>query len=303
MRIPLSLLCVLCFATPSILGQGTSQSPTDQKPCTWISTIDLSATIQAQGAIGGVTVDAQGRVYVATFRDSVYRIELDGTRTLLNDTLGNASGNAIDHNGDLLQADFKRDKLYRILEDGTRRLVTRDLFEPVGVAVDSNGDIFVLNYGIDTISRITPAGVVSLYSSSPLLNGPNGIVITDNDAMYVANLKDNRLLRIRPNGTAREVAAVGNGQGIAHVTWLSGNLYVSLIWEHEVYQVTPSGQISRLAGTGVKGTRDGCAGYATLSHPNGITADPNRNILYTNNFIGIMGSNGGRITLRAIHMK
>ena len=91
---------------------------------------------------------------------------------------GNASGNAIDNNGELLQADYKRDKLYRVHEDGSRSLIAKGFTGPVGVVMDANDDIFVLNYRADTIFRVDPAGQVSLFSDSPLLNGPNGITLS-----------------------------------------------------------------------------------------------------------------------------
>lgn len=304
MRTPLLVLVyVFVFAAGPALGQSMADTQAKALLCTNVTTVDTGGSIPAQGAIGGVAVDHAGRIYVATFRDAVYRVELDGTRILLNNDFGNASGNTIANNGDLLQSDYERDELFRVHEDGTRTLIATGLARPVGVIMDANDDVFVVNYGDDTISHVSPSGHVSLFSNSSLLNGPNGIVLSDTGVMYVVNFKDNLLLRIAQDGTAEIVAAIP-GRNNAHVAWHRGRLYVSTILTDQVYEVTPGGRVRLLAGTGQRGMEDGCApDDATLSYPNGIAAAPNANVLYTNNFVGIMGGPGGRIYVRAINLQ
>ena len=300
-----ALLLALAFPVGSAHGQIKAPDQETGSPrCTLVSTVDTSGPIPAQGAIGGLAVDALGRMYVATFRSAVYRIETDGTRTLLNNSFVNASGNSIDNNGELLQSDYKTHELFRVHQDGSRTLIANGFTGPVGVVMDASGDIFVANYSNHTISRVSPAGLVSLFSASPLLNGPNGMVISDTGVIYVANLDDNRLLRLNPDGTANIVAPIGPGSANAHVTWLNGKLYVSKIFAHRVYEVTTGGDVKLLAGTGISGTTDGCApDEAKFSFPNGIAAAPTGNVIYTNDFVGFMGGPRGTIRVRSIHLQ
>src|SRR5438093_8119236 len=55
---------------------------------------------------GGVTVDALGNIYVADFGEIVWKITPEGKREVFASGLYGASGNAIDHEGNLLQSNF-----------------------------------------------------------------------------------------------------------------------------------------------------------------------------------------------------
>ena len=272
-----------------------------------VRTVRTDTPIDAGRAIGGISVDDQGRFYLATFRKKIYRVEIDGSVTLLTNSFTQASGNSIDNGGELLQSEYKGNELYRVHEDGSRTLITDvGLSGPVGVVMDRNDDIYVVNFLGDTISRITPNGTTLQFSADPLLNGPNGIIIDDTGSMYVANFRDNLLLRIHATGSASVVAAIGplSTRNNAHLAACGGKLYVSSIFNHRIFEVTPSGQVSVLAGTGSPGTRDGFAPHqATLYHPNGMTSGSGGKVLYTNNYIGVMGSPGSTMTVRAIHLR
>ncbi len=122
--------------------------------------------------------------------------------------------------------------------------------------------------------------------------------------MYVANLKDNLLLQVDPAGRASIVAAIGplGPFNNAHVAARDGKLYVSTIFKHRIYEVTPAGNITLLAGTGAPGTQDGFMPHATLIHPNGIAFGPCGKVLYTNNYVGPMGFPNATLILRTLHL-
>lgn len=298
-----SLLLVPVLALVSVPAFGQGKSSLRKNRGAIVRTVPTDGPIVAGRAIGGIAVDDRGRVYSANFRTRVYRIERDGTVNILSGSFRQASGNTIDNGGELVQSEYELNQLYRVHEDGSRTLITdTGLFGPVGVVMDDNDDLYVVNYRGDTITRVAPDGTSSLFSSDPLLNGPNGITIDAAGDMYVANFGDSRLLRIDPTGMASIVAAVGPGSN-AHVAALGGKLYVSKIWTHAIYEVTTGGSVKLLVGRGVPGTRDGVAPHqATLYHPNGITTDPEGKVLYTNNYIGTMGTPGSNMTVRAIRV-
>jgi len=302
MRTPSLIVIFLSLPLGVALGQGTSLHRTS--PSAKVGTVQTDVPIISGRAIGGVAVDQAGRIYVSNFRKKVYRIARDGTVTTLTTDFIKASGNTIDENGELLQSEYDLNELYRIHEDGSRTLITSTgLSGPVGVAMH-HGSIFVVNYLGDTISRIAPDGTTSLFSADPLLNGPNGLVFNGAGDMYVANLKDNHLLHVDMAGQARVVAAIGQ-QGAfnnAHVVAIGRKLYVSKIFKHKIFEVDPAGHVELVAGTGSPGIEDGFApNEATLYHPNGMATGPG-GIIYTNNYIGIMGTPGSRMTIRAIQL-
>lgn len=270
-----------------------------------VDTVETDVPIVSGKAIGGVSVDGAGRIYTSNFRKKVYRVELDGTVTTLSKAFVRASGNTIDDNGDLLQSEYELNKLYRISEDGSRTLVTESgLDGPVGVAMHA-GEIYVVNYLGDTISRIAPDGTTVEFSADPLLNGPNGIVFDSLGDMYVVNLKDNHLLHVDEEGRAHIVAAIGQSLAFnnAHVVASGDKLYVSKIFEHKIYQVTRSGEVTLVIGQGPPGVADGYSpGNAQLFHPNGIALGPDGRTLFTNNYIGAMGTPGAPMRIRAIQV-
>ena len=60
-----------------------------------VSTVFVSDTIPGFGAVGGVVADGLGFIYVADFRNAVWRISLDGSVDKFADGLYGASGNTI----------------------------------------------------------------------------------------------------------------------------------------------------------------------------------------------------------------
>lgn len=270
-----------------------------------VSTIETDVPIISGKAIGGVSVDAAGRIYTSNFRRKVYRIELDGTVTTFSKAFERASGNTIDDRGELLQSEYGLNRLYRVHENGTRTLITETgLDGPVGVVMQA-GDIYVVNYLGDTISRITPDGTTWEFSADPLLNGPNGIVFDALGDMYVVNLKDNLVLRVDEGGRAHIVAALGQNIAFnnAHVVSIGNSLYVSKIFEHKIYKLALTGEVELVIGTGAPGVLDGLSpGNARLYHPNGMALAPDGRTLFTNNYIGAMGTPGAPMKIRAIEV-
>ena len=299
---PLFVLVLLLAASGPAFAQGKGSR--QRYSGAIVRTVKTDGPLRTGRAIGGLTVDARGRIHTANFGNRVYRIARDGAVTVLSTEFRQASGNTIDNGGELIQSEYLLNQLYRVHEDGSRTLITgTGLDGPVGVAVDGDDHLYVVNYRGDTISRVAPDGTTSLFSTDPLLNGPNGIVIDGVGDLFVCNLDDDLLLRIDDCGNASIVAALGPGQQLAHVTALGGKLYVSTIWTHEVYEVTTTGGVRRIAGDGRPGTRDGVGAHqARLYHPNGIAAGPRGRVLYTNNYIGTMGTPGRDMLVRAIEV-
>lgn len=236
------------------------------------------------GQVGGVAVDRLGYVYVADFRESVWKVTPEGTATVFATGLYGASGNAIDADGNLLQSSFHGGTVTRIDRHGHQEIVARGLAGPVGVAADPNGGFFVCNCRGNHIARVDADGTVSTFAEGDLFNCPNGITRAPDGRLFVVNYSDARMLEIQADGTARLFATIPGG-GNGHVAVARGALYVTSFQGHRLYRVGFDGEVTHLAGTGALGELDGPAAEAAFSWPNGIAAGPLGDRLYVNDWL------------------
>jgi sugar lactone lactonase YvrE len=235
------------------------------------------------GGVGGVAVDALGYIYVADFRETVYRVQPDGRAEVFATGLYGASGNAVDARGNLYQASFNGNHITRIDRHGKQEVVAEGLAGPVGIAAGADA-LFVCNCQANTIARVVPDGDVTTFAESPLLNCPNGITLAPDGNLYVVNFGDESMLRVTPDGAVNEFATLPGG-GNGHVTFARGNLYATSFQGQRVYRVSLAGEVSLMAGTGAFGEKDGPALEATFTFPNGIAAGPAGDRLYINDYI------------------
>ena len=269
-----------------------------------VGTLELDRELDARGNLGGVTIDRLGFLYVANFRDAVWRISPDGEVTELTRGLYGASGNAVDRRGDLYQANFFADTITRIARTGeVSRFVTEGLDGPVGLAFDSSGALYVCNCQGNSISRVDAEGNAEPFAASELFACPNGIVVGDDDHLYVTNFNNLDIVRVSPAGEAERFVTVPGGAGNAHIASAKGFLYVTKIISNRVVKISGGGEITPLAGTGSPGHDDGPALEATLFRPNGIAASPRGDRLYFNTMVGEYNQPvASRLTVRTIDL-
>lgn len=140
---------------------------------------------------------------------------------------------------------------------------------PAGIATDANGNVFVADRSNETIRKITPAGSVSTFAGLAGVSGSadgNGSVARFN----------------QPAGVAIDGA---------------GNVYVADKLNDTIRMITPSGEVTTLAGkAGVSGSSDGIGSAARFNQPRGIALDS-----ATNLYIGDLGNNTVRkVTLAGV---
>ncbi len=159
----LLLVLALLFATVSARTQEVIRS--------------LTEVIEGH-AVGCVTTDLVGNIYVADFRDFVWKITPEGERQVFGSGLYGASGNVIDNEGNLLQSNFYGDSITRMDRKGqTRPLVTSGLSGPVGIAINSQtGDVYVANCRDNSIAKTAADKTVSSFAKSDLFRCPNGVL-------------------------------------------------------------------------------------------------------------------------------
>ena len=194
---------------------------------------------------------------------------------------------------------------------------------PNGIAIDALGNLYVADAGNNRIRKITPAGEVSTFAGSgekdgarkggyadgpgnvARFNAPSGIAIDKGGNLYVADLDNNRIRKITPEGEVSTLAGGGDvgwrkksregivdGQGsMARFHFPSGiaidkggNLYVADSFNHRIRKITPEGEVSTLAGSSVGmglkigGYADGPGDVAEFYYPSGIAIDEEGNL-------------------------
>ena len=155
------------------------------------------------------------------------------------------------------------------------------------------------------IRKITPSGdVTTIAGSSPgyadgqgtdaQFANPYDITIDSSGNLYVADTRNHRIRKITPSGDVTTIAGSSaghlDGQGTAaqFITPASitidsaDNLYVADTDSHTIRKITPSGQVTTIAGTyNAVGSADGIGSAALFSSPLGITPDSSGNLYVT----------------------
>ena len=173
-----------------------------------------------------------------------------------------------------------------------------------GIAVDRWGNLYLSDTDNHRVRKISASGVITTLAGTGVagfsgdggpaaaaqLNLPYGLAADLAGYLYVADLGNDRVRRIGPDGVIATAAGNGNrgssGDGGAATgaqlltprnvaVDAAGNLYFSEFEGHRVRKVTPDGKISTVAGTGVAGfSPDGFpAVNAQLAFPAGLAVD------------------------------
>ncbi|WP_440030460.1 NHL domain-containing protein, partial [Chromobacterium amazonense] len=226
----------------------------------------------------GITIDANGNLYVADYlNDQIRMITPAGVVSTfagsgdagLNNGMSSAatfnlpSGVAADRNGNVFVADSRNNVIRKISSSGvvstfagaatcgnTNGIGTEAAFcGPIGITIDANGNLYIVDSANALIRMITLAGVVSTFAGS----GGTGL----NNGMSGAATFNN------PFG----VAVDGNG-----------NVYIADTQNNCIRQITPNGSVSTLAGSGRSGSANGLASTASFLLPTGVAVDIGGNL-------------------------
>lgn len=268
-----------------------------------VTTIATSEPLPSQGRLGGVAVDQSGNVFVSNFGATVWRVEPDGRVTTLASTLRGASGNALDGEGNLLQASFLEGRIVRIAPDGSiRDLVPSGLDGPVGLTVADDGSVYVCECRGNSIARVAPDGSLNEVASSEDFDCPNGITIGPDGALYVVSFNNGHVVRVDKSGSAERFATVPDGRN-AHIAHARGAFWVTKIEANLLYRVDAEGMAERYAGTGELGFADATVSEAPLARPNGIAVMPGGDALVVNTLDGPWrGNEPTQIVLRLVEL-
>lgn len=227
----------------------------------------------------------------------------------------------VDGSGNLFVSDTANDIIRKITPDGNVGTFagaalaaatvdgptnTARFNQPRGIVLDASGNLFVADFGDDTIREISTAGVVTTIAgragiagtadglgTNALFSSPSGMTIDSAGNLYVAEVANNTIRKIAPDGTVTTLAGLagysGTQDGIGSAARFrtptavavdaSGNVYVTDYGNQLLRRITPAGVVTTLAGLpGVAGTADGTGREARMNEPTGIAVDPSGNI-------------------------
>ncbi len=177
---------------------------------------------------------------------------------------------------------------------------------PFGIAVDTNGTVYVADTGNNTIRKITTNGVVSTlaglaghpgsndgHGPSARFRNPWGVAVDAAGNVFVADMSNDTIRKIRPDGTvytfAGQAGTIGSIDGFGNDAQFNNpfaiavdsadNVYVADSANDVIRKITPSRAVSTLAGlAGNVGNTDGSGSTARFWNPQGLVVDNAGNI-------------------------
>ncbi|WP_412850400.1 T9SS type A sorting domain-containing protein [Chryseobacterium sp. PMSZPI] len=245
-------------------------------------------------------ITPQGQVSTLAGSTSGYADGI-GTAAQFNST----SGICIDGSGNLYVSDYDNHRIRKITPQGqvstfagstqgyVDGLGTAAQFNnPTGIAIDPSENLYVADSNNHRIRKITPQGQVSTLAGSTSgyadgsgttaqFNTPFGIAIDASGNFYIADLINNRIRKITPQGQVSTLAGSTSGYADGSGTTAqfyypygiaidpSGNLYVSDHINNRIRKVTQQGQVTTVAGS-TEGNADGSGTAAQFKLPSGI---------------------------------
>ncbi len=173
---------------------------------------------------------------------------------------------------------------------------------PIDIAADGAGNFYVADRGNHLIRKITSAAAVTTFAGSTngwldatgtgaRFSSPSGVAVDASGNVYVADFGNNRIRKITPGGVVTTFAGSGtagnaDGNGTAAqfrnpygvAVDASGNVYVADYQNHAIRVITPSGDVTTLAGS-TQGFADGTGTAARFSNPSSVAIAPSGNII------------------------
>ncbi|HEY1662174.1 MAG TPA: Ig-like domain-containing protein [Verrucomicrobiae bacterium] len=180
--------------------------------------------------------------------------------------------------------------------------------QPAGIAMDNAGNFYVADTYNDTIRQISSAGSVSTIAglagnqgatdasgSNARFNGPYGATVDSSGNVYITDYTNNTVRLLTPAGVVTTIAGLAGTSGTTDSTGTAarfngpmgitvgtnGNLFVTDGNNNSIRKITPSGQVTTIAGlSGLfnSGDIDGTNTVARFDSPRGIAADANGNL-------------------------
>ena len=259
------------------------------------------ATTAALNYPSGITIDAEGNLYIAdTGNERIRKVDVNGIITTV------AGTGTTGFNGDGGPA------------------TSANLTSPYKVAVDTEGNLYI-NDGIagsnylnnlsnNRIRKVDTAGIITTIAGngsagfsgdgdaaiSAELNYPSGIAIDSDGNLFIADHDNNRIRMVDVDGTIATVAGngwrgvIGDGSSATFATLNSprglaidafGNLYISDTLNDRIRKLDTDGIITTVAKHGNSQVEGEPATSPLILNPEGIAVDVNGDLYIANGTI------------------
>ena len=263
-------------------------------------------------------------VTVSTLAGDGHRGYRDGTSAQAR--FNTLSGVAVDSQGNIYLVELLGNRVRRITADGMVSTLagsgapgyadgpssTAQFSGPEGLDVDDKGNVYVADSANHCIRVIGPDGTVSTLAgvgdagyqdglaAQAQFNYPTDVAVDTAGVVYVADVGNDRIRAISPDGTVTTLAGSGergfkdgrpdqaqfNGPYRLTID-VGGNIYVAdaVVAErrgnHAIRRIAPDGTVATLAGTGQPGLADGPTAEAGFYFPKGVAVDEAGNVYVT----------------------
>ncbi|EJL59038.1 gluconolactonase [Flavobacterium sp. CF136] len=184
------------------------------------------------------------------------------------------------------------------------------------IATDSNNNIYVIDVN-GYIYKFTPSGVLTRPRNNEgaliRVGAASGMCLDSKNNLYISEDATSKIMKLTPTGILT-IFAGANGTGFqngnikeAKFSKPSGivfdkmdNLYVVDRYNNRIRKIAVDGTVSTVAGSGIRGNKDGITSEATFNFPQEITIDKYNNLYIVepdNNRIRMITSKGNVITI------
>ena len=279
---------------------------------------------------GAISIDAAGNVLVTDVGNNrIVKFSPDGAYLGSLDSAGQMAFNEpsdaeVGPDGNLYVMDGNNGKVHQFsgftsdsfIQSFDAAATGTPFYSRSSLSFDNDGNIYVGDSYNDRIVKITPAGLATVTVADATDSGLSeiaGIVIDDNDNMYVSNYWAGHIQKFSLDG--KLIASWGSSSGkegmfrLPHAMTVAddGSIYVADSGNYRIQKFDVNGNFVREWGS--KGSGDGQFGdYSNHVGPHGIMVDDNGNIIVADtmgiahnrlqffdpdgNFLGKFGSYG-----------